>query len=59
MMTAISNSHLRALTIPVGLMPRTLGNSSLVPTKLQWNLYTKHIECKDKCIAVLTANAMN
>jgi hypothetical protein len=29
---------------------QTLGNASMVPTKLQWHLHIKHADCKDKPI---------
>jgi hypothetical protein len=54
MMTAISNLDLQVLVIPVLLMPsmyyQTLANSSMIPTKLQWHLHIKHVDCKDKSV---------
>jgi hypothetical protein len=49
MMIAISDSDLRVLVIPVCVLCiETLGNSSMVPAKLQQYLRTKHFNCKDK-----------
>jgi hypothetical protein len=32
---------------------QTLGNSFMVPVKLKWYLYTKHVDCRHKPIAFL------